>query len=339
MADWTARARIPGVLAGIALGLMACSRGNPDRDNPAPNPSASALPEPAASTAATAAPSTPPPVASVTIKLIDPGAEPRRELRYKFQVGRPDTVIMDMKIAVAMELGGQKQPENEAPPIRMAITIAPEAVTPEGDLRYQFRLTSAEVLKDKNTQPTMAQALEAQLKPAVGMSGFAVVSSRGITKDAEFNAPAGVGPQVQQLLENLRGSVRNLASPMPEEAVGKGAKWEVVVPLDTPALKLMQTSTHTLRDLNGDKGTVDIALRQEAPAQRMTLPSQRGTTTTLESFGSTGSGTLEFDLHRLVPQSSVKLTSTMNSRVTSGGQSQPMMMTMRVQMTTHPKVQ
>ena len=64
------------------------------------------------------------------------------------------------------------------------------AVSPEGNLTYQFKVAA---------------------------------------READLKAPPGGSAQMQQSLENLRQSMRQMSAPLPEEPVGKGARWEMKI--------------------------------------------------------------------------------------------------------------
>ena len=48
--------------------------------------------------------------AEPVVRLLDPGAEPRSELRYRYVTDSPSTMLMDMKMSMQMQVG-----ENAAP--------------------------------------------------------------------------------------------------------------------------------------------------------------------------------------------------------------------------------
>ncbi|MBI5533326.1 MAG: hypothetical protein HY898_11455 [Deltaproteobacteria bacterium] len=305
--------------------------------------------EPVRSTQAPAAEppaSTPPaPVASapvdpvVQVKLLEPGEEPRQSLRYRFHADRPETVWMDLQMAMGMEVGASKQPETQTPGMRMAMRLTPKEISKEGRMRYDFRIESIEVLRDPLARPDMVAAVEQQTRPLVGLSGSAEVDPRGMTHAVQFVPLAGTpNPAFQGLIDNLRQSIRNISSPLPEEPVGKGARWEISIPLETPGIKLTQISTHSLKEFKVDKGRIEVAMRQDAPVQPVAFPGMHpGATANLESLVSAGSGWTDFDLNKLVPESSVSMASTMTAKVDEMGTSQQLKVTMRVVLKTTAK--
>ncbi len=47
----------------------------------------------------------------VTIKVLSRGSDPKKALRYKFTQGKKSTMVIEMKMAMNIEMGGIKQPE------------------------------------------------------------------------------------------------------------------------------------------------------------------------------------------------------------------------------------
>ena len=272
--------------------------------------------------------------AATTVKLLDPGTEPRTPLRYQFQAGGTQRMVMEMKMAMAMEAGGMQQPEMQMPVTRMTMAVDSKEVTAAGDLRYEFRLEEVKVLPTPGANAMMVAAMEQQMTGMVGMSGSGTVTSRGVTRDVDVKLAAGANPQAAQLINNMKQSMNQMSAPLPREPVGKGARWQVTMPLEMQMMKLAQIATYTLTDIQGEKVTFDVAIKQSAPPQEIAAQgAPPGTKVSLESLSSSGSGTIELDLtNSLVPTSSMNVTST-SVFVTND---QKMKMKMRMEMDIHP---
>ena len=118
-----------------------------------------------------------------------------------------------------------------------------------------------------------------------------------------------------------------------DEPVGKGARWQVTMPMDTPQMKFTQTATYVLSEIQGDKVKFDITLTQSAPRQEIVAPgAPQGTKMMLESLKSSGKGTMELDMTTLIPISDINMTLT---TIISANQ-QKMETTMRMGMKIHP---
>ena len=249
--------------------------------------------------------------AKTTVKLLHPGAEPRTALRYIFQANRTETMVIEMSMAMAMEIGDQKRPETQMPVTRTTMTIDSKEVSPEGDLHYEFRVEEIEVLPDAGANPALVDAMKQQMSSMQGTSGSATVTSRGFARDVRIDLPPGTDPHITRFMDNMKQSMNEMSAPLPEEPVGIGARWQVTMPVETPALRFTQIATYTLAEIQRDKVKVDVAIKQSAPPQEINTPGAApGAKASLESLDSAGTGTVELQMTTLVPTSSLNLTST-----------------------------
>ncbi|MFQ5845104.1 MAG: hypothetical protein ACE5JG_08970, partial [Planctomycetota bacterium] len=83
---------------------------------------------------------------TITIQLLDAGAEPRRKLEYDLEEGSSDAMEMELKMGMRVSIGSRKLPKIDAPPIRMRFEFDPWVRTPGGHLRGEFTLAEAEML-------------------------------------------------------------------------------------------------------------------------------------------------------------------------------------------------
>ena len=272
--------------------------------------------------------------AKTTVKLLDPGAQPRTALRYKFQANRTEKMVMETSMAMAMEIGDQKRPETQVPATRMTVTIDSKEVSPEGDLHYEFELEQVEVLPKPGANPAMINAMKQQMSSMLGLSGSATVTSRGFTKDVEIKPPPGIDPQIRQSMDEMKQSMNQMSAPLPEEPVGIGARWQVTMPVETAAMKLTQVATYTLSQIQGDKAKVDITIKQSAPPQEIDTPGAApGVKVSLESLKSSGKGTVELQMTNLVGTYNLNMTTT----YIVSANNQKIKTTMRVGMKIHPQ--
>jgi hypothetical protein len=259
-----------------------------------------------------------------TVRLIDPGAEPRAKLRYKFKVGQSEMVQLDLQTTATVEAGGQQQ-QQKIPLIRIGLAIDPKSISPEGDLRYEYRVVATDIANDPSAPQQFVMPLRMGLEGMKGVTGWAIISPRGITKDAGFPAPRGASQQTTQIMEQIKQTARELATPFPDEAIGKGAKWEKTTKVDAREAKATQKETYTLVDLGGDKGKVEVVTNLTSPGAK-----NSGEPIRLEGMTSTGKGGSAFDLARIAPTSTLDATTVMNLIATDeNGDAQKLKMTTR----------
>ena len=180
--------------------------------------------------------------------------------------------------------------------------------------------------------------MRTSLKGAVGLRGTGLMSSRGFTKEADFEMPGGIDPMAVQHLESLKQSIKQLSAPLPKEPVGVGAEWRVDQIITMNGMMIKQTSTFKLTKIEGDRLQLDVKVKQTASAQTISPPgAPAGTTVNLNSLDSEGSGKMVLMLTQLMPiNSQMNVTSDSSMSIDAQGRKQDMSqhMEMSVEMET-----
>jgi len=266
-----------------------------------------------------------------TVKVIEVGAEPRKTLRYKFQADKKENLVMQMKVGMTQDVGGQARQVN-LPAMHMVMSMVVKKVTSEGDAHIEFEFTKGDVKAGPNDQPAVVNAMQQQLRGMLGLSGTADVTPRGVTTKATVKPVPGNAVQNAQLVDEIRRSMTQLSVPFPTEAVGKGAQWKVTMPVPTPLFNVRQEIIYTLAQRKGDEVTLDFTVTQTAKPQMVNLPNAPGAKAKLELFKTSGKGTVKIKLTNLVPDSS--MTSTTENVISVAGQKAKTKMNMSVKF--HP---
>jgi hypothetical protein len=217
--------------------------------------------------------------------------------------------------------------------MQMHLTVDHRAVSPTGTLQYAFTLTRAELTGGDSG--AMKRRFSKQLGPALkqlaGLTGSGEITPRGVANQAKLKIPDTIPGPARKAVQSLQEQIQQLATPLPEVAVGVGAQWEVRKPLTRSTLRLVQIAKYTLVKLQGSMVTFDVRLEQFAPAQELTssrLP--RGAKVMLHSLKSTGKGRLEIDLTRPVPRGSLRYQTRMDQTVSARSKSQRMQLDLNV---------
>jgi hypothetical protein len=192
------------------------------------------------------------------VKLIDAGAEPRKVLRFHVTPGDKQSAIMTIKTSMEMP-GGATAPGAAAPaaPIKIpAITVSMDIsilnIETNGDVTYDSVIGDATVAEDPGAMPQMVQAMKSVMGGLKGLTTSGVVSSRGINKKVDVKVPPGADMQTRQIAETIKSSVSDPSIPLPEEAIGGGAKWEVSMQVKALGTTIDQTATFQLVSVDGD---------------------------------------------------------------------------------------
>ncbi len=263
---------------------------------------------------------------SVQVRLLEPGAEPRHVVRFTPQVGDKRTAELIMKMNQQISMGGNKLPSQAMPPQKMTMEVHVTDVAANGDIAFDFKYTDMKVIDDPDNPSPIASMIDNLLKPMIGSTGSGIVTSRGFARKAEFNIPEGLSPQIKQMLEGMKDSMSRLSSPVPAEPIGKGAKWEVVQYITANGMKLKQTTTHEIKQIDNDGFEMFVMIDQAAEPQDIKNPMlPAGTKLTLNSLTSKGTGKSTIVESSVFPISSVvSLESKTDMSVDVGGQAQQM---------------
>jgi hypothetical protein len=283
----------------------------------APNPTATQNP----------APSRP------VVELLSAGAAPRQILRYKPAVNAKQTATITMNMDMTLSIAGEPVPIGNLPGTAITFETLVDRVDPNGDIHYQFRYTNVELVGDSKLLAAQRAQLLTQIQKLKGIHGTVVVDDRGQTKFGKFDLPPALDAADKKMLKQISNSVEQLSSPLPEPALGVGAKWRVLSAPKLNGIQLKQIATFELIGVQAGSMTLNIAQEQQAPPQQMTttqLP--KGKTLNLKSLVGKGQGQMFVKLDRIVPINS-NLSAQMNSEMESPNPSgEPMKMTTNMKM-------
>lgn len=218
-----------------------------------------------------------------------------------------------MDLRTAASTGPKGANEVPLPTVHIAVDIDPKSVTPDGDLRYAWRVTAARTDAGDDTPKDLTEGMRAAVAGVASLAGAAVVTSRGLAKEVTVDPGSSVeasggGQMAEQVLQTLR----DVAAPLPDEEVGVGARWQKLSALDERDAHVTQTETFRLVDLQGDKGTLADTLAQTAPPQALRAPATSPSAhARMESMLASGEAKVRFDVTRLVAQTTFDGTTTM----------------------------
>lgn len=274
---------------------------------------------------------TPVAVAPPTITLLDPGAEPRQALRFRIAPDLRQSVQFRMVMTTSMSMSGAEAPETRMPAVVMTMNVAVKSVADDGDVNYEMTVTDAKVEAGPGDPEELVKALRESIKPVKGLRGVCTVSNRGITRSASIELPGDAANPAA--LQGFREQLDQAMFSLPEEPIGKGARWTVESDGVTQAIRLKQKTTYTLTGIQGDTASFEVVIAQTAGEQELKSPDMPpGASVTLRSLNSEGSGSIETVLTRLIPQrSQAKLKSVMDAVIGQGGLGMGMKQTMTVE--------
>lgn len=244
---------------------------------------------------------------SLQTELLSPGVEPRQQLRLKPSLGIKRTTTMTVKMEMAVSMAEKSINATKVPTMVLTIDTQATKIDANGDIHYEFSYANADVGGDTSNLPTAAvDSMRSAVKKLVGLKGSFIMDNRGANKGGSFTLPKDADNSVKQIVENMSKSLQQLASPLPAEAVGKGAKWRISFPSNAGGMNVNQTAIYELMDLQDGVATLKTTVEQQANPQNLTLPQlPAGSTMAVKSFVSQGQGEVIMRLDQLMPVRSV----------------------------------
>jgi Family of unknown function (DUF6263) len=275
------------------------------------------------------------------VELLNPGVEPRQQLRLKPAIDLKETTVMTLKMDMEISAAGRSSPA-KSPVSVMTFQTKVTKVDPNGDIHYESAYTDVDITGDPgNTPPAVRDAMRSTLKSMVGMKGSFIMDNRGFNKGGNFILPEGADNNLKQMVRQMSKSLEQIASPLPAEAVGKGAKWRVSSSSDFSGIKVNDISTYELASWQDGVASVKVSIEQQANPQNITSPQlPAGTTLTLKSLASQGRGATTMRLDRLMPVRStwsVSSNSEMSAKTAGSSQESPITTKMVMEMTLESK--
>jgi len=133
---------------------------------------------------------------------------------------------MTLKLGMGMKIGEMENPAMKLPGMTMTLSSTIKAISPQGDITSELVMTDADIADEPGVMPQVIDAMKASVAKMKGLSGTGVTSDRGVNKGVQINMPNGADPQMRQVMDQMKDSLSNLGTPLPEEPIGAGAKWE-----------------------------------------------------------------------------------------------------------------
>ena len=271
----------------------------------------------------------PTPAATGQAKLLEAGAEPRKVLRLRPKPGDKQTLGMALKVVMDVKMGDTELPKMKMPAAMLTLDTTVKTVSPEGEITYDLVVSDASVAEDAEVMPQIAEAMKSAFASIKGSTGTGTMSDRGLSKGTELSAPGGAAAQVNRAMEQVRDALATLATALPEEAVGPGAKWDVNMPLKSQGMTSDVSASYELVSSEGERFTTKSTISQSAANQKIDSPVAPGMKLDVTKMTGTGGGEITLDVSKLLPVGgTLKRHSDYQMSVDMGGQKQAVNMKM-----------
>ncbi len=215
--------------------------------------------------------------------VLDAGAEPLEELRYKIAHGTRMTSTLDFASA-RLATTERVAVLETTPGVRLHILSGPTMKGKRGRTRYDVRVVKSEAIIPERMPRSQAIALNKAVQVMNNVGGWVEIDDRGIVQRSELNEAAkrpDVPVRTLVTLINARTSLARVI--LPAAPVGVGAKWEARKEIVLYGFQISQTDTYTLVDKVGDELKIKVDIKQTAPEQTITFE-EEGVELTVESY-------------------------------------------------------
>lgn len=267
-------------LLAIGLGIAALATLlSPGDDGPAPTP-----------------PSARPRRSLAEIELLDTGRTPRQVLRYDVQAGSREPLAMTLSTAEWIDIPSLDRMESFGPIVTLDSDLHVERIDEDGDLLFVWTPTRCTI---------RALGDEDAAEVPIELDGFAIRGQAevgGVVHDVTFDEPDEATAQRRKLFEGFRMVVNELATPLPTEPIGVGARWAVARTTTQMGMRMVETSEFELLEIEGRHLLLGVKTALTAPEQTVELPATpEGLEFTLISLHGRGTSRIRLDLDQLAP--------------------------------------
>ncbi len=239
------------------------------------------------------------------IKVLELGHEPRAPLRYKLAGAWSGKMRMTMDMD--MESRGQTV-DNPTSEFVMAV----RAQSAAGGIKLDCVFEDVTLAGGSEAARKMTGDI---LKKMKGIAMEMTMSDRGHISQMDIRYPEGAPEVLKQTLDSMKNSMGNLTAPLPEEAIGKGARWEATSSVTTQNITMDQVATFELVDRTGDVVKLEVLLKQRAAPQTMKLATGEAKILKLDG---TMEGLSEISLARPFP--TMEMSGSSEVEMVAGGQ-------------------
>lgn len=218
------------------------------------------------------------------IKITETGSKPLEKLELAPQEGESIELDTTMDMTVSVRADGSTVPTDSIPSMTLGMTATVESVT-DDEIGMSFEYDKVSVEGDDQ--------VESELEGLVGTTGTITTDTNGAYVDGTIEPAPGMDTQMEGVLEQFEQQLANLTVPLPDEAVGQGATWEVTTPVELNGLEACNSYTYELTERNGTEYELDVDIDQEmAPGP----VDQDGVEAKLIEGSTQGSGTTQGNL-------------------------------------------
>jgi len=302
------------VLILLLMIASACSR----TETPEPTDKASGPVAEAPSQPADDPPPPPPPGVEAlpelevdpTLELVDAGQAPKKALRTPLEAGDKRSIRIRSGWTLETMYGPMVKTTAVMPSLAYELTTEVNEAAEQG-AEVSFRVKNITVAAGEDVKPAKVKNVEKAATRLKGAKGTFSIDAHGIVERFSIDAPTDDALLLSDMVDQIRQAIRASSLPLPQEPIGKGAKWTVTQTIEQRTAKITQTSAFELVKMQGDRVEVKAEHTAAAPEQVLKFPGSRsGATFGLDKVELAGSREGTWTLGKLGPSSASDQTGT-----------------------------
>jgi hypothetical protein len=247
------------------------------------------------------------------VELVDAGAEPLSALRLPTGEQAARRLELSVTVGLYITLPGRPAQKQPVPPMRVAMDLAVAPKT-DGAANLTIALADVTLAPQSESEEAIAKKMRGVITQLRGLAWTMSYGAKGAK--AVATPPKGTPTEVLQLWSTIDEALRDLLVPVPEKAIGVGARWRVFDRVRRAGVELLRRSDYTLAARDDKSLTLRASVSESAistaAVRDPALPD--GLTVRAASGSSRGKRELTRPLGSIVVQSS---ESTVVSRLTT----------------------
>lgn len=205
----------------------------------------------------------------LSVKVIEPGAEPRTARKYAFVANKTDKRVITVSRTTTQAAEGRTSPPEEIT-TKVHLDLTPKQVKPTG-ATFEAKVTKVEL---PGAPPQVAPMLAAMngLTMSFEVSSHGEAGEMSISAAGNSQALQGNPQLARQILDGLSQGIQLLFVPLPTAPIGVGAKWEMAAKGEE-----QRSQRFTLKESTKDADTVDVDINVKMPRRAEKAPNGQGT--------------------------------------------------------------
>lgn len=199
-----------------------------------------------------------------SLKVLEPGAEPRAARKYTFTANKVEKRLVTL---------AQEAPRPGAPAISilMNLDFVPKKVQPSGS-HWEAKVTKVDIPGAAN-----GAAQQAQLAQALGaMNGLTAsfdVTSHGEPSEISFSAdPRMQNELAEAVINGVQQSIDLVFPPLPSAPIGAGAVWLRETDRKETGVEQKSKAKFTLKEVTSEGGVIEAEVETKIPKRAVSGP-------------------------------------------------------------------